>query len=464
MANADVQIQTGETVVVVCLVSGSYTTKSGLCCGSPSIMSTVLLQVGQCGNQLGLEWWRLLMQTPGQGSENDRCERSRNPFSARDGKLGAVFVDSEPKVLRGARHLVRSKKLHESNIIAGKGGRGSNWAYGYHGQRDEGEHGILQQTMEAVRREVERRDCYCGTILLHSLSGGTGSGLGARLCEEIREEFPVGHILSVSVAPYQSGESPLQHYNTLLSLSSLHRSVDGLLLFCNDQALALAKAQPGAPKGPSAPSCPGSSFSAINAHIASCLAGLLLPVYSITTASGLSLGMEPWELVRSVCPLPAAKLLHTSQACSRERTHWNSLASSSLQALPHLSPEGKLHSSRAVLAVARGVQDDSFLMSTALQRLRRGHRCVPWNPFPIDHWTDPRDHFDCSPSSRRLTVCSNHSSASDLLGRVMQRAGEMIQARAYLHWYQRHGLETQDFQQALDALNTVMQEYNTQMD
>ncbi|KAJ8288140.1 hypothetical protein COCON_G00007990 [Conger conger] len=421
-------------------------------------MSAVLLQVGQCGNQLGLEWWRLLMQTSGQGRENDG-----NPFYARDGKLGAVFVDSEPKVLGGARSLVRNKKLHESSIIAGKGGRGCNWAYGNHGQQGEGENGILQQTMNAVRREAERRDCYCGTILLHSLSGGTGSGLGARLCEEIREEFPAGHILSVSVAPYQSGESPLQHYNTLLSLASLQRSVDGLLLFYNDQALAVVEAQRGAPKGPSVPSYPGNSFSDINAHIANCLAGLLLPVHSLTTSSGRSLGMEPWELVRSVCPLPAAKLLHTTQACSRERMHWERLASSSLKGLPHLSPEGKPHSSRAVLAVARGIQD-SFLTPTALQRLRRGHRCVSWNPFPIDHWTDTCVQLGGFPSSQCLTVCSNHSSASDLLCHVSRRAGDMIQARAYLHWYQRHGLETQDFHQALDSLRTVVQEYKSQMD
>ncbi|XP_036395775.1 tubulin delta chain-like [Megalops cyprinoides] len=422
-------------------------------------MSAVLLQVGQCGNQLGLEWWRLLTETPAQGRELDRY-----PFSARDGKLGAVFIDSEPKVLRGARQLVRNKRLRESSIVAGQGGRGSNWAYGYHGRQGEGDCGLLQRAMEALRMEAERRDCYCGTILLHSLSGGTGSGLGARLCEEIREEFPAGHILSVSVAPYQSGESPLQHYNTLLSLASLHRSADGLLLFRNDQALGPAEPLQGATGGLSNPSCPGGSFSAMNKHIASCLAGLLLPVHSLTNASGLSLGMEPWELVRSVCPLPAAKLLHTTQACSRDRMHWDSLATSSLQGLPHLSPEGKHHSSRALLAVARGVQVDSFVTSTALQRLIRGHHCVPWNPFPVDHWTDPRDELGCSHSSRRLTVCSNHSSASDLLSRVVRRAGEMIQARAYLHWYQRHGVETQHFQEALDTLNAIIKEYDTQGD
>ncbi|KAG9337757.1 hypothetical protein JZ751_028255 [Albula glossodonta] len=376
-------------------------------------MSTVLLQVGQCGNQLGLEWWRLIMQSPGLGKENDR-----SPFITRDGKLAAVFVDSEPKVLRGARHLVRSKKLPEYNVIAGKGGRGSNWAYGYHGQRGEEECDILQQTMDALRREVERRDCYCGTILFHSLSGGTGSGLGARLCEEIREEFPVGHILSVSVAPYQSGESPLQHYNTLLSL---------LMVF---SCFVMTKLLPW--KRPSE--------------------GPAKRANDVCCCSGLSLGMEAWELLRSVCPQPAAKLLHTTQACSRDMTHWNSLASTSLQALPNVSPVGKLHSSRAVLAVARGVQDSTPLTSTALQRLRRGHRCVPWNPFPIDLWTDPRDPLGCSASSRRLTVCSNHSSVSDLLCRVMRRSGEMIRAGAYLHWYQRYGVEAEEFRQALDTL------------
>lgn len=30
--------------------------------------------------------------------------------------------------------------------------------------------------MEAVRREAERQDYYGGTVVLHSLSGGTGSG------------------------------------------------------------------------------------------------------------------------------------------------------------------------------------------------------------------------------------------------------------------------------------------------
>ncbi|XP_017326691.1 uncharacterized protein LOC108267194 isoform X2 [Ictalurus punctatus] len=419
-------------------------------------MSAVVLQVGQCGNQLGLDWWRLITKKSNQ-------HKKRCPFSSRNGELAAVCVDTEPKVLRKIGEFVQNKEIRPSSVIEGKGGRGGNWAYGYHGGRGDGENGLLKHTMEAVRQEAERQDYYGGTVLLHSLSGGTGSGLGSRLCEEIREEFPVGHILTVSVVPHQSGESPLQHYNTLLSLAALHRSADGILLFHNDHVISRAGFQRKSHAGFGAISCgfPQSKLLAMNAHITSCMAGLFLPVKTLTTRSQ-SLGIEPWELVRSVCPIPTAKLLYTAQASAREMSHWDSLASETLQNLPQLSPDGKPYSSRAVLAVARGNQDNSFIVSNVLQKLRQAHRCVHWNPFPVDYWTDPLNEANVSLSARMLTVCSNHSSVTRLLGHVAQRATEMLSARAYLHWYKCYGIEIEEFQQALNTLSGVIEEYVSQ--
>lgn len=413
-------------------------------------MSAVVLQVGQCGNQLGLDWWRLLTKKSNQHKE--RC-----PFNSSHGELAAVCVDSESKVLRQSSEFVKNKEIRPSNIIEGRGGRGGNWAYGYHGCRGEGENGLLKHTMEAVRREAERPDYYGGTILLHSLSGGTGSGLGSRLCEELREEFPAGHILTVSVVPHQSGESPLQHYNTLLSLAALHRSADGMLLFHNDHVLSHAGFQQKSHAGFGA--FTQSSLSVMNAHITSCMAGLLMPVKTLTVGSGQSLGIEPWELLRSVCPIPTAKLLYTAQASASERSSWDTLASETFRNLPQLSPDGKSYSSRAVLAVARGNQGNSFILSNVLQKLRQIHRCVPWNPFPVDHWSDPRN---VSLSARTLTVCSNHSSVTRLLRHVSQRATEMLSARAYLHWYEHYGIETEEFQRALNTFSDLIEEYEAQ--
>nr|XP_023998711.1 uncharacterized protein LOC112076054 [Salvelinus alpinus] len=70
------------------------------------------------------------------------------------------------------------------------------------------------------------------------------------------------------------------------------------------------------------------------------------------------------------------------------------------------------YSSLAVLAVARGNKDGFSSCPMHFRSWKKGQRCFSWNPFPLDHWTDPLIKVGDTPSSRLLTVCSNHSSVS----------------------------------------------------
>lgn len=54
-----------------------------------------------------------------------------------------------------------------------------------------------------------------------SLAGGTGSGLGSRLLEEAKDIFQDVDMNVIAILPNRTGETPLQHYNTLLSISHL---------------------------------------------------------------------------------------------------------------------------------------------------------------------------------------------------------------------------------------------------
>lgn len=63
--------------------------------------------------------------------------------------------------------------------------------------------------MEALRKEAEQSDFFLGTVMTHSLAGGTGSGLGSRLLEEIRDSFPKAYLMTVSVWPSMCGDTPL---------------------------------------------------------------------------------------------------------------------------------------------------------------------------------------------------------------------------------------------------------------
>ena len=46
---------------------------------------------------------------------------------------------------------------------------------------------ICGYTLERVRRELESTDCPMAINMLCSLGGGTGSGLGTKIVEKIRE-------------------------------------------------------------------------------------------------------------------------------------------------------------------------------------------------------------------------------------------------------------------------------------
>ena len=109
---------------------------------------------------------------------------------------------------------------------------------------------------------------------MHSLSGGTGSGAASRLLETLRDEFGAKkYIVTQSVAPFAAGELPLQHYNNVLCLAHLQRFADAVLLFQNDDVLALveraAEAAKPLPKagGSSKLERPAVSLADMNAYI-----------------------------------------------------------------------------------------------------------------------------------------------------------------------------------------------------
>ena len=68
---------------------------------------------------------------------------------------------------------------------------------------------IIELGSDLVRKEIEKIDNYLGTVLLFSLAGGTGSGMGSRFLEMMRDEYPSTNLTAAVVYPASSGESPL---------------------------------------------------------------------------------------------------------------------------------------------------------------------------------------------------------------------------------------------------------------
>lgn len=92
---------------------------------------------------------------------------------------------------------------------------------------------LIDSIMEVARKEAEKADVLQGFQLLHSLGGGTGSGLGTNLLTKLREEFPDRMLTSWSVLPSPKvSEVVVEPYNATLSFHQLVENSD--MTFCLD--------------------------------------------------------------------------------------------------------------------------------------------------------------------------------------------------------------------------------------
>ena len=151
--------------------------------------------------------------------------------------------------------------------------------------------------IDLVRKQVEQSDRLGGFLVFMSLAGGTGSGLGAYLTHALHDSFANAFTVNQVVWPYSTGEVILQNYNSLLTLSHVYQSSDGIIAFENDHLNKICTRLLGL-KSP--------SFDDINDVISHKLGSIFQPAYG---GGSSYLPNTIGNLLESLCPHPAYKLL-----------------------------------------------------------------------------------------------------------------------------------------------------------
>ena len=218
-------------------------------------MSCVLVQAGQCGNQLGYAILEKLFShfddEKLSTSKSNTDKQKEIFFRYQDNKktqikyiARAVCFDTEPKVIN---ECVRKANINQNWAYDNKslsylhGGAGNNWAQGYEMCCSDD---FLIKSIDCVRRELEYCDYSPFLLISQSLAGGTGSGLGTKITEALSVEFPEVLKINLAIVPYSSfNEIIVQYYNAILSISKLTTTSvsDGVILYENEIAQYLCK-------------------------------------------------------------------------------------------------------------------------------------------------------------------------------------------------------------------------------
>ncbi|XP_070758119.1 tubulin beta-1 chain isoform X4 [Enoplosus armatus] len=199
----------------------------------------VHLQIGQCGNQIGSKFWEVISEEHGlnatglyEGDSNLQLERVNVYFNeAHGGKYvpRGLLVDLEPGTMDSVRGSRIGALFRPDNFIHGNSGAGNNWAKGHYTEGAE----LVEQVVDRVRNESESCDCLQGFQLVHSLGGGTGSGMGTLIINKIREEYPDRIMNTFSVMPSPKvSDTVVEPYNATLSVHQLLENTDET--FCID--------------------------------------------------------------------------------------------------------------------------------------------------------------------------------------------------------------------------------------
>ncbi|XP_059634309.1 tubulin gamma-1 chain-like isoform X3 [Cornus florida] len=202
----------------------------------------ITLQVGQCGNQIGMEFWKQLCFEHGISKEGiledfatQGGDRKDVFFYQADDQHyvpRALLMDLEPRVINGIQNgEYRNLYNHENIFISDHGGgAGNNWASGYHQGK-----GVEEDIMDMIDREADGSDSLEGFVLCHSIAGGTGSGMGSYLLETLNDRYSKKLVQTYSVFPNQTEASDVvvQPYNSLLTLKRLTLNADCVVVLDN---------------------------------------------------------------------------------------------------------------------------------------------------------------------------------------------------------------------------------------
>uniref|UniRef100_A0A8C0L3V7 Tubulin epsilon 1 n=1 Tax=Canis lupus dingo TaxID=286419 RepID=A0A8C0L3V7_CANLU len=198
-----------------------------------------LIAVGQCGNQIGCCFWDLALRE--HAAVNQVPSYNLFPFflsfrvvgdggSISKGKIcslkaRAVLIDMEEGVVNEILQGPLRDVFDSKQLITDISGSGNNWAVGHK------VFGSLyqEQILEKLRKSAEHCDCLQCFFIIHSMGGGTGSGLGTFLLKVLEDEFPEVYRFVTSVYPSAEDDVITSPYNSILAMKELNEHADCVL-------------------------------------------------------------------------------------------------------------------------------------------------------------------------------------------------------------------------------------------
>ncbi|XP_055303193.1 tubulin gamma-1 chain [Sitodiplosis mosellana] len=432
----------------------------------------ITLQLGQCGNQIGFEFWKRLCLEHGI-SPNGTLEEF-----ATDGGLDrkdvffyqadddhyiprSVLLDLEPRVIHSIMSSPYAKLYNPENIYLSKdgGGAGNNWASGF----SQGEK-LQEEVFDIIDREADGSDSLEGFVLCHSIAGGTGSGMGSYIMERLSDRFPKKLIQTYSVFPNQDEISDVvvQPYNSLLTLRRLTSCADCVVVLDNTALNRIATDRL---------HIENPSFTQINTLVSTIMSvsttTLRYPSYMNNNLIGLTAPLIPTPQLHFLMTGYTPLTTDSDQTVNIRKTTVLDVMRRLLQPKNMMVSTGldktNHHCYISILNIIQG-EVDPTQVHKSLQRIRERKlaQFIPWGPTSIQVALSRSSPY--VQSSHRVSglMLANHTSICSLFERVLNQYDKLRKRGAFLDQFKREDMfkdDLSELDESREVVDNLVQEY-----
>lgn len=463
---------------------------------------SIVIQVGQCGNQIGCRFWDLALREHASINKSGRYDESLSSFfrnvdtryedpkdipvgdgkgKIRSLKARAVLIDMEEGVVNETLSGPLRDIFDCKQLITDVSGCGNNWATGYMMYGSQYHDTIL----ETIRHAAELCDSLQCFFLLHSMGGGTGSGVGTNVLGLLEENYPEVYRFTTAVYPSDDDDVITSPYNSVLAMHQLTEKADCVLPIENQALIdilnkiydTMAPSRPGKKVYPSKEmqvketSAITSSEKGVTKpsqekpfdHMNNIVANLLLNMTSSARFEG-SLNVDLNEITMNLVPFPKLHYLVSSLTplyslvdvnlpVGRLDQMFTDAFSKDYQ-LIKANPKQNLYLACAL--IVRGKAEVSDIRRN-IERLKPNLKFINWNE---EGWKTGLCSVAPVGQPYSLLSLANNTCIQNTFHNLKQRFMKLYRRKAHIHHYNNvDGFEPFIFDDSLESLNYLINEY-----